>query len=114
MATKTAKPAPSTLRGRRFRARKKITELRKDPNWLAWVVRQFYLDHDIEIATWVTADELFDAEITDNNIQVSFFLLKEDFLRNLKDSPAIETAMMRIRKDDVMLVRSRYLRNEVL
>jgi hypothetical protein len=115
MPVKTRQPAASTLRVRQTRARKKIAQLRKDPNWLAWVVRQFYIGHDIEISSWVMADELFDAEVTDKNIRVSLFLPnKEDFIRNLKDSPAIETATLRAKTEDITLVRPRYLRNEVL
>src|ERR1700731_1026400 len=114
MPVKTLQPAASPIRVRASRARRKIANLRKSEDWYGWVVRQFYADHNIEISMWVRADEVIDAEVTDKNIQLGLlFQDRQAFLENLKDSPSIEKAILRIKTEDITLVRPRWLGTEV-
>jgi len=115
MPAKTRQPAASTLRVRQTRARKKISKLREDNNWLVFAIQQFYLGHDVPLSFWVKAEEIYDAPGIGKEIPVSILLTdKSAFFRNLQNSPALETAVLRFETQDITLVRPRFLQNEVL
>jgi hypothetical protein len=113
-----------------MRTQRKIARLRKDENWLALAIRQFYLRREIPLTYWVKADEIYDSPGIEDDIQVpALFELnfsgrnldayqlaqsRQAFIRNLQDSPSIETAILRVKMEDITLVRPKWLRNEVL
>lgn len=114
MPVKTVRPSPSTIRVRKTRARKKIANLRKSEDWYGWALRQFYCGHDIEIAVWVRADEVVESEVTDKDIQLGIlFRDKKTFIENLSRSPSIEKATLRVKMEDITLVRPLWLGTEV-
>jgi hypothetical protein len=116
MPKRVRQPAPSTVRVRRTRTRRRIAKFQKDDtNWLLFIIQQFYIGHDIPLNSWTLADEIFDAPVTDKDIQASVLLPdKNTFIQNLQNSPAIETARLTVLGHDVLIVRPRWLRNEVL
>jgi hypothetical protein len=103
----------SAPRVRRWRARKKIAELRKHETWLLWALQQFYEERNIPISAWVRASDLYESPVTDRDIQIKVVMPDDrDFFRDL-DNPAIALATVRQGPDVVLLIRPRYLRNEV-
>ena len=114
MPNRVLQPAASTTRVRRTRTRRKIAQLQKDDtNWLLFILQQFYIGHDIPITAWTLADEIFEAPVTDKDIQASVLIPHDAFIQNLQNSPAIATARLRVLTHDVLLVRPRWLQNEV-
>jgi hypothetical protein len=105
----------SASRVRRFRARKKIAALRKDAGFALWGTQTFFREHDIALTSWVRADEIHGAPISVQNIRLSELVPGLDnFIKILKNEPAIETANMACRTENVLILRPRYLGSEVL
>ena len=105
---------PSTKRVQQHRKRKRIAEIKKKSRWLVWALQTFYREHDIPLSTWIPALDLHTSPVTVHDIQVSVFLPNEDdFIRHLDDA-GIEKAIVRIDQKDAVIVRPKFLGDEIL
>lgn len=102
---------PSTERVKLFRIRKRINEISRDAGWTLAALQQYFGEYDIPVSTWTSAQQFFDATITDENLPVKTFFSDdwESFIEYLNDDPGIEKATLRQGLSDIMLIRPKFL-----
>jgi hypothetical protein len=114
MPAKTRHPVDSTLRVRQTRARRKIASLRQDAGWPMWPVRKFFEEHSLPITWWVMVSEVYNAPFSDRNIRIAELMPLEAFTNLVRNEPGVEHSILVTGTTEVVLVRPRYLKDEVL
>ena len=104
----------STQRVREHRKRKKIAEIDKKSRSLTFFLRMYYQDHeDLSFTTWIPAQDLYKASVTDRQIDVSVLFPNEDlFIKGLNEA-GIERQVVKINQKDVVIIRPKFLKGEL-
>ena len=110
----TTQLVPSTERSRLCRTRQKIDAIIEECSWFTRAVELYWIGYDLPISTWATATDFYNGIITDAELGVrEFFPDYEIFLRYLKSDRGIERATLRQGMADVLLIRQRFLNDEL-
>ena len=107
-------PSPATQRTQLFNLRKKIAAISEQCSWVTAAVQNYWIDYELLVSTWVPVADFYGGVITKDEIGVKQFFPDEvTFLRYLNNDPGIELTTVRQNRKDVLLVRPRFLDDQL-